>query len=286
MVATLISTVQQQSTMTITWESLPEDFILEEEPVENTAQPLIAGALRESLELIGYIEPTMLIASNLGICATMNGNLVIKAPDWFYVKTVLPLPDATLVDRRSYTPNLEGEIPQVVMEFLSETDGKEYSAKRAFPPGKWFFYEQILQVPTYVIFDSADGVLEVHKRSQGQYELQPTDENNRYWIADMGLFLGVWQGEKEGRKGYWLRWWDQAGNLLPWAVELLEQERQRTQQERQRTQQEQQRAEQEWQRAEQERQRAEQERQRAEQERQRAERMAEQLRTLGIFPSD
>jgi Uma2 family endonuclease len=278
MVATLISTVHPQSTMTITWESLPEDFILEEEPVQNTAQPLIAGALGESLELIGYIEPTMLIASNLGICATMNGNLVIKAPDWFYVKTVLPLPDATL-DRRSYTPNLEGEIPQVVMEFLSETDGKEYSAKPAFPPGKWFFYEQILQVPTYVIFDSADGVLEVHKRSQGQYELQPTDENNRYWIADMGLFLGVWQGEKEGRKGYWLRWWDQAGNLLPWAVELLEQERQRTQQERQRTQQEQQRAEQEWQRAEQER-------QRAEQERQRAERMAEQLRALGIFPSD
>jgi Uma2 family endonuclease len=263
MVATLISTVQQQSTMTITWESLPEDFILEEEPVENTAQPLIAGALRESLELIGYIEPTMLIASNLGICATMNGNLVIKAPDWFYVKTVLPLPDAT--DRRSYTPNLEGEIPQVVMEFLSETDGKEYSAKRAFPPGKWFFYEQILQVPTYVIFDSADGVLEVHRRSQGQYELQPTDENNRYWIADMGLFLGVWQGEKEGRKGYWLRWWDQVGNLLPWAVELLEKERQRTQQEQQR---------------------AEQEQQRAERERQRAERMAEQLRALGIFPSD
>ena len=44
MVATPISTAPQLSTIAISWEALPEDFILEEEPVENTAQPLIAGA--------------------------------------------------------------------------------------------------------------------------------------------------------------------------------------------------------------------------------------------------
>jgi hypothetical protein len=61
MVATPISTAPQLSTIAISWEPLPEDFILEEEPVENTAQPLIAGALRESLELSGYIQSTILI---------------------------------------------------------------------------------------------------------------------------------------------------------------------------------------------------------------------------------
>jgi hypothetical protein len=30
-----------------------------------------------------------------------------------------------------------------------------------------------------------------------------------------------------------LRWWDQSGNLLPWAVELIEQERQKVEQESQ-----------------------------------------------------
>ena len=263
MVATPSSTVQPRSKMTISWEALPEDFILEEEPVESTAQPLIAGALRESLELSGYIQPTMLIAANLGICTKVNGSLVIKAPDWFYVKAVLPL--AGVTDRRSYTPNLEGEIPQVVMEFLSETDSGEYSARQAFPPGKWFFYEQILQVPIYIIFNPADGAVEVYKLQAGRYKLQATDENNRYWIAEMELGLGIWQGEKEGRRGYWLRWWNQAGNLLLWGVEQIEQERQR---------------------AEQERQRAEQEHQRAEQEHQRAKRLTEQLRALGITPSD
>jgi hypothetical protein len=43
----------------------------------------------------------------------------------------------------------------------------------------------------------------------------------------MSLFVGVWSGEKEGRRGYWLRWWDGSGNLLPWAVEQIEQEHQR-----------------------------------------------------------
>ncbi|UBF27662.1 Uma2 family endonuclease [Kovacikia minuta CCNUW1] len=254
----------------ITWEKLPDDFPLEEKPVENTGQPLIAGALREALELAGYIQPEMLIASNFGLCATMNDNLVIKAPDWVYVRSVFPNPPGQ--DRRSYTPNLEGEVPRLVMEFLSETEGSEYSVKPTFPPGKWFFYERILQVPTYVIFDPTPGELEVYQLQAKRYELVPPDANNRYWLPDMGLFLGVWQGKKEERSGYWLRWWDEAGNLLLWAVEQVEQERQR--------------AEQEHQRAEQERQRAEQERQRAEQERQRAEKLAEYVRSQGLDPDE
>jgi Uma2 family endonuclease len=230
MVATQDYPVQKMATLTVTWEKLPDDFQLEEQPVENTGQPLIAGALREILELMGYIKPEMLIASNFGLCATVNSNLIIKAPDWVYVPSVLPIEPGK--DRKSYTPQLEGEIPSVVMEFLSETDGGEYSVKRTYPPGKWFFYEQILQVPTYVIFDPATGLLEVYRLQAGRYELELPDAEGRHWMADMGLFLGVWRGEKEERTGYWLRWWDEEGNLLLWGVERLEQERLRAEQER------------------------------------------------------
>ena len=232
MVITQKNLIRPMATPSVTWEKLPSDFQLEEEPVENTGQPLIAGALREPLELIEYITPERLIASNLGICATVNGELVIKAPDWFYVPNVQPLPAGS--DRKSYTPNLEGDIPSVVMEFLSDTEGGEYSVKRTYPPGKWFFYEQILKVPTYVIFAPESGLLEVYRLQAQRYELELPDPEGRHWINEMGLFLGVWQGEKEGRTGYWLRWWDEAGNLLLWGVEQLEQERQRVEQERQR----------------------------------------------------
>jgi len=254
----------------ITWEKLPDNYKLDEEPVDNTGQPLIAGALRETLELSGFIKPEMLIASNFGLCATIDEQLVIKAPDWVYVPSVEPL--AVAKDRRSYTPNLEGEVPQIVMEFLSETEGGEYSVKRTFPPGKWFFYETILKVQTYILFEPEGGLLEVYRLQGERYELELPDENGRNWLPEMGLFLGTWRGKKEERTGYWLRWWDEAGNLLPWAVEQIEIERQR--------------AEQEAQRAEQQHQRAEQERQRAEQEHQRAERLAEYLRSQGINPDE
>jgi len=47
-------------------------------------------------------------------------------------------------------PRLEGEVP-VIVEFLSETDGGEYSIKAKYPPGKWYYYERILQALTYAI---------------------------------------------------------------------------------------------------------------------------------------
>ncbi|MFB2895711.1 Uma2 family endonuclease [Aerosakkonemataceae cyanobacterium BLCC-F50] len=227
--STLLNQTKSPPGMVISWEALPEDFQLEDEPVDNTGQPLLAGALRESLELIGFIQPQMLIASNFGLCATINEQFVAKAPDWLYVASVKEV----LPERKSYTPNLEGEVPAIVIEFLSDKDGTEYSVKRTYPPGKWFFYEQILQIPIYVIFAPDGGLLEYYGLENRRYELQNPDENGRHWIEAMGLFLGTWQGTKEGRTGYWLRWWDRDGNLLPWAVEKIEQERQLAEQERQ-----------------------------------------------------
>jgi len=169
----------------ITWEKLPDDFILPDEPVDNNLQPLLAAALRES-------------------------------------------------------------------------EGGEYSINPHYPYGKWYFYEQILQVPVYGIFQPKTGELDVYCLVAGKYEQQLPDENNRYWIKELNLFIGIWQGTKAEFTTNWLRWWDKSGNLLLWGSELVEQERQR----------------------------AEQERQRAEQEKQRAERLAAKLRALGVEVDD
>lgn len=219
-----IQVASRQNSYTISWEKLPDDFQLPNEPVENIYHPLLAAALREILEIAGLIAASMLVASNFGICATVDGKTVVKAPDWVYVPHVLPV--APGVIRRSYTPHAEGDVPAVVMEFLSETEQGEYSAKSTYPYGKWYFYERILQVPIYVIFELNQGVLEVHDLVSGRYELRPPDTNERYWVESMGLFLGVWHGTKAEVTSYWLRWWDESGNLLPWGVERVEQSRQ------------------------------------------------------------
>nr|WP_275974216.1 Uma2 family endonuclease [Argonema galeatum] len=206
------------------------------------------------MQLAGKLPANALTFTNYGICATVNDKIVVKAPDWGYVPEIRVSRDDV---RRSYTPQLQGDIPVIVMEFVSDTEGGEYSTKPTYPPGKWFFYEQVLCVPNYVIFDPQAGFLEVYQLDDsGQYQVRQPDANNRYWIAEMGLFLGGWQGSRENRTGWWLRWWDENGVLLLWGSELAEQERVR----------------------------AEQERVRAEQERVRADRLAAQLRAAGIEP--
>ncbi|MFM6308196.1 MAG: Uma2 family endonuclease, partial [Dolichospermum sp.] len=83
------------------------------------------------------------------------------------------------------------------------------------------------------IFDPDTGILEVHRlQNSGKYELRSPDENNRYWLEEIELFIGVWSGKRENRDGYWLRWWDKQGNLLLWGFESVEQERREKEQER------------------------------------------------------
>jgi hypothetical protein len=91
-----------------------------------------------------------------------------------------------------------------------------------------------MREPLYIIFQPQTGELEVYRLVAGKYELQKADENYRYWLAEIGLFLGVWQGKKAAVTAHWLRWWDQSGNLLLWGSERIEQERERSEQERER----------------------------------------------------
>lgn len=239
---------------TITWEPLPANFILPDDPVENIQQPALAAALTDALGASGYIQPEMLIGSNLGLVATVNKKIVVKAPDWFYVPQVHSVPEGVI--RRSYTPNTDGAAVTIVMEFLSEAEGGELSIRSTPPYGKLHFYEQILQVPTYVTYDPYDSSLEVRYLQDGKYILHPVDNQGRLWIPQLELYLGIWSGERLGQTMNWLRWWDKSGNLLLWSSEQAEQERQK----------------------------AEQERQRADREHQRAERLAAKLRELGIDP--
>jgi Uma2 family endonuclease len=263
------------SSLAVTWEKLPADYVLDDEPVDNRAQPLLAMALMESLSVAGRLPATALTTTNYAICATVNGRLVVKAPDWSYVPAIR-VPPAQV--ERSYTPHLEGDKPLIVMEFLSATDGGEYARDDTYPYGKWFFYEQILQVPYYALFDPSDSTLEVHRLDdRGHYAPQEPNNQQRYWIGGLDLYLGVWWGTREGRIAPWLRWWDKRGRLLPWREELLAEQQQRAEQAMWRAEQAQQRAGQERQRAEEERQRAEQERQRAEQAQQRAEQAQRQV---------
>jgi len=128
---------------------------------------------------------------------------VVKAPDWAYIPHItVPRSDV----HRSYTPQLQGDFPLIVIEFLSDGEGSKYSIKPTSPPGKWFFYEQVLQVPYHALFDLESSNLEVYQLGDEQhYGITEPDADNRYWIPEIELSLGCWMGQRENREGTWLR---------------------------------------------------------------------------------
>jgi len=130
----------------------------------DTYPATLAAALIESLELAGRIQPSMLIGTNFGICATVDGKLVVKAPDWFYVRSVLP---SQPQPKPSQLHQVRRGSPGDRHGVLSETDGGEYSIKAKYPPGKWYYYERILQALTYAIFGAEAGWLEVYQLDAG-----------------------------------------------------------------------------------------------------------------------
>ena len=256
------------SQLKITWPLLPDDFILPDDPVDDIDHPLIANGLRQSLVASPELMQDALIVSNFALCAAVDDRTICKAPDWMYVRPVQPWPHN--YSRRSYTPHTEGTVPFVVMEFLSATYGDEYSVEHTEEIGKWFFYEQVIAVPRYVIFRPHTGRIEVYALESERYDNQNPDENERYLIPGLDLFLGVWLGTREGRTGYWLRWWNMAGELLLWPEERAENQRLR--------------AEAESQRADREQQEKESAQMLLEQERQRNQELLARLAALGIDP--
>ncbi|TAE55332.1 MAG: Uma2 family endonuclease [Oscillatoriales cyanobacterium] len=134
-----------------------------------------------------------------------------KRPDWFGVVGVPRLYDGSEL-RMSYVTWQEGVNPFVIVELLSP--GTE---------SKWEVYEQILRVPVYAVFSRYTNRLRVFVLNAGHYqELELSD--SRVWIPDLGLGLGLWQGEFQGIDRLWLRWYDVDGN---WILTEAEQQRQR-----------------------------------------------------------
>jgi Uma2 family endonuclease len=231
-------------------------------PVDNLPsekqQRLLTEPLYSSWTGPGDNRP-FLAAANVGVFSQVRTPPIV--PDMFLSLDVTVAQDWWRKEHRSYFVWEFGKAPDLVLEIVSNTEGKEDTEKRR----KYAW----MRVPFYVIYDPQRQVmtemLTIYRLEVLQYERQDTA---RFDCLKLGLTL--WEGEFEGKVDTWLRWTDEQGVLIPTGKERADQERQRADQERQR--------------ADQERQRADQEHQRADQERQRADHFAALLRRAGIDP--
>lgn len=218
-----------------------------------------------------YPVEQVFTAADLNVYYDLAHTMWHKRPDWFGVVGGSRFYGQQRDLRMSYVMWQEGVSPTVVVELLSPgTEDEDFGTAlrdAAKPPSKWEVYERILQIPYYVIFDRYTDTLRVFQRQSSRLVAITDLPESRFWMPELSLGIGVWQGTYAGVERPWLRWFAQSGDWIPTPQErdavLLEQAHRQTEQERLR---------------------AEQESLRAEQERRKVEQLMAQLRSLGIEP--
>jgi Uma2 family endonuclease len=223
-------------------------------PSENPEEPglpdefhaLQPRLLSETFHPPKFLASQIFSASDMNLYYDVSHHLWYKRPDWFGVVGGSRFYDETEL-RLSYVIWQEGINPLVIVELLSPGTEKEDLGDRKIdqpisgngkeleiepkPPGKWEVYEKILSIPYYLVFSRYTDELRVFRLIDGKYQLWEI-EGQGIWIEELGLGLGLWQGEYEGFERLWLRWHDASGSWIPTKSEQIEQERLRTQQER------------------------------------------------------
>ena len=125
--------------------------------------------------------------------------------------------------RRSYVVWDEREIvPIMTLEMVSHQPGGEYEEKLAIYANLGVLY-YVVYNPEYWQRDRHQP-LEIYKLIAGDYQLQIGEP---YWMPEVGLALGRYQGEFGGFSQEILTWYDAQGNRHLNAAEQANQEKER-----------------------------------------------------------
>ncbi|HAG80845.1 MAG TPA: hypothetical protein DCL61_06660, partial [Cyanobacteria bacterium UBA12227] len=155
-------------------------------------------------------------ASDLNLYYDLEHPSWYKRPDWFGVVGVSRLYQGQDL-RLSYVTWQEQVNPFVVVELLSpgteEEDLGETRTKPGKPPTKSQVYEQILQVPYYIIFSRYTNQIQGFHLVNGHYEPIPISDS-QIAMPEIGLSLRLWQGSFRGIERLWLRWFTLSGELI------------------------------------------------------------------------
>jgi Uma2 family endonuclease len=202
-------------------ESLPTMYDLPSEDPEEPGLPDLfhlrqPRLLDDTLSVPTYPAEQVFTACDLNLYYDLRHKLWHKRPDWFMCLGVTSGPKQEDL-RWSYVMWQEKVAPFLVVELLSPgTEDEDLGVKVreiGKPPLKWEVYEEILQVPFYVVYDRYENDLRVFERRNGQYELAKL-EAPRFWFEALQVGLGVWEGCYGEVEGLWLRWYDETGNWL------------------------------------------------------------------------
>ncbi len=192
---------------------LPDEF--------HDFQPELLSA---TLRLTNVKGDRIFTGTDLNLYYDVKNPLWHKRPDWFAVIGVPRFYDEREL-RLSYVVWDEGVNPSIVVELLSPGTDKEdlglTKSEPGKPPTKWVVYEQILKIPYYILYDRYSDELRFYQLVKGRYQAQPV-QDERIWISQYNIGLGLWEGEHQGFSRKWLRWLGVEGKWIPTPLEQSE----------------------------------------------------------------
>lgn len=188
------------------WNRLPQIPMEDDDPVDNFLsaknQRLLVDILYATWIYLTNVR--FLADANVGIFSTMQANPIV--PDMFLSLNVTPPPDWWQTHVRSYLVPYFGKPPDLVVEIVSNTIGREDSNKKTK-------YAD-LGVPYYVIYDPYHQLGREVLRSFALDKTGLYIPMQRNWFPTIGLGLRVWTGTYEEITDSWLRWCDADGQII------------------------------------------------------------------------
>ena len=149
--------------------------------------------------------------ANVGIYHRISEPPIV--PDFFLSLDVQTPTNLWEKNHRCYMVWEFGKVPEVAIEIVSNKIGGELDEKLKI--------YQRMRVLYYIVYDPqqhlGEKVLRIFKLTGLNYQ-----ETEQTWLEEVNLGLTLWEGEFEGFTNTWLRWCDQAGNLLLTGDELAQ----------------------------------------------------------------
>lgn len=183
-------------------------------PVENIVSEREMSLLRDTLYVSWQIDgqsPKFVALADVGVFYRPDKPAVV--PD-VMVSLGVTLPDEIKEKKdKSYFIWRYGKPPDVVVEIVSNAKGDELDGKREL-------YAQ-LGIAYYIVHDPlqylSDAKLHIFERHGVDFV-----RTSERWFASVGLGVTLWYGEYKGMTREWLRWTNEAGELLLTGAEAVE----------------------------------------------------------------
>jgi Uma2 family endonuclease len=179
-------------------------------PVDNELQEIIPSLLKSILRMLWKGRMDWFFGIDMGIYTDPEQPPIV--PDGFLSLNVERSFDEDL--RLSYLLWEEEVPPILVLEVVSTKPGGEYTTKLDK-------YAE-LGVLYYVIYNpkrKRKARLEIHKLSQGSYQLQNA---NPLWMPEIGLGIGSERAEYDDLTREWLYWYDENDRRYPTPYERID----------------------------------------------------------------